>query len=88
MQSTITFDNTNIISHETFKLYQSRKRNRELIDEAAQNIREARLVLQNKLIADGWPADLMPHVNPSPTPMLNSGTVMAAWWVNNNGHPT
>lgn len=93
----ITFDNSNIISYETFKLYQDRKRTRELIDAASRDIREARQALEMNLLMAGWPADLMPYVNPQPRgvdfkdsgfEIAPSATVMAAWWVNNNGVPT
>ncbi len=86
----------NVISYETFLAYQSRKRTRELIDAAARDIREARQALQDKLLNAGWPADLMPYVNPEPitvtgttangaTEVTTTANVMAAWWVNNNG---
>ena len=54
MQSTITFDNSNLISYDTFLLYRNLKRERAMEEQSRVGLRDAMASLRAKLEESGF----------------------------------
>ena len=54
MQQTITFDNANLISYDTFLLYRNMKRDRQLEETSRACLRDAMATLRQKLYEGGF----------------------------------